>query len=429
MTARVALVALVVAVGLTELPAVRVGAAREAPAGAQPAVPATPAPPITGTGAEPCRNTGDFATWLAVFRREAEAEGITPATIRAALGGVALDPKIIARDRRQDFFWQDFLAFCDRLATKNRVVTGTRQVQKHAGLFGRIEERYGVPAPVLAALWALETDFGVVMGKTPVLPSLATLAYDCRRGPFFREELKAALRIIDRGDLKPDEMIGSWAGELGQMQFLPAHYLHHGVDFDGDGRRNLLKSSADALGSTAAYLASLGWAAGEPWLVEVRVPGEMRWEEADLAIVHPRSYWIEAGVTRPDGAPLDAADVSSALVLPMGRHGPAFLAYPNFRVFLEWNQSLNYALTAAYLATRIDGRPALRRGNGTVEPFGAAEVKELQALLDRGGFAVGKIDGKLGAQTRGAVREAQLRFGLPPDGYPTASLVRRLEGR
>lgn len=375
---------------------------------------------------EPCRNTGEFRDWLAGFRREAEAEGISPATIAAALDGVTFDPKIIARDRRQDFFWQDFLAFSDKLATQHRVVTGKRQLQKHAALFARIDTDYGLPAPVLAALWALETDFGVVMGKTPILPSLATLAYDCRRGEFFREELLAALRIIDRGDLAPAEMIGSWAGELGQMQFLPAHYLRHGVDYDGDGRRNLLKSSPDALGSTAAYLSSLGWRRGEPWLIEVRVPADMPWQEADPGIVHPLDFWRGAGVTRPDGRPLDAGTAEAALLLPMGRNGPAFLAYPNFGVFLEWNQSLNYALTAAYLATRIAGEPAMRRGNGTVEPFGAEEVKQLQTLLDRNGFAVGKIDGKLGAATRGAVRAAQLRHGLPPDGYPTAALLRKL---
>jgi lytic murein transglycosylase len=375
---------------------------------------------------EPCRNTADFRTWLAEFRREAEAEGISPATIRTALDGVVLDPKIIARDRRQDFFWQDFLAFSGKLATSHRVVTGQRQTKKHAPLFARIESTYGTPAPVLAALWALETDFGVVMGKTPVLPSLVTLAYDCRRGEFFREELKAALRIIDRGDLKPAEMIGSWAGELGQMQFLPAHYLRHGVDFDGDGRTNLLASSPDALGSTAAYLASLGWRRNEPWLVEVRVPADMAWAEADIGITHPVSHWRAAGVIRPDGRPLDEADTPTSLVLPMGRNGPAFLAYPNFGVFLEWNQSLNYALTAAYLATRIAGEPAMRRGNGTVEAFGAEEVKRLQTLLERNGFAVGKIDGKLGARTRGAVRESQIRHGLPPDGYPTAALLEKL---
>jgi lytic murein transglycosylase len=377
---------------------------------------------------EPCRNTVDFRTWLADFRREAEAEGISPATIRTALDGVALDPKIIARDRRQDFFWQDFLAFSEKLATQHRVVNGQRQVRKHAPLFARIDSTYGIPAPVLAALWALETDFGVVMGKTPVLPSLVTLAYDCRRGDFFREELKAALRIIDRGDLKPAEMIGSWAGELGQMQFLPAHYLRHGVDFDGDGRRNLLGSSPDALASTAAYLSTLGWRRGEPWLVEARVPAAMAWQEADLGIVHPASFWNAAGVTRPDGRALDPTWGPMSLVLPMGRNGPAFLAGPNFGVFLEWNQSLNYALTAAYLATRIAGEPPLRRGNGAVEAFGAEEVTRLQTLLDRNGYAVGKIDGKLGAMTRGAVREAQVRYGLPPDGYPTALLVRKLAG-
>lgn len=299
-------------------------------------------------------------------------------------------------------------------------------MQRHQAVFQRAERQYGVPAPVITAFWALESDFGVGMGKLPVLRSLATLAYDCRRGDMFRKELMAALKIIDRGDLRPSQMIGSWAGELGQTQFLPTHYLAHAVDYDGDGRRDLLNSPADVIGSTAAFLASLGWRRGEPWSHEVVLTGDLPWKEADLAVKHPRAQWARWGVTQRDGRPLLRDNMPASLLLPMGRNGPAFLAYPNFDVYLKWNQSLYYSITAAYLATRLDGAPPLSRGRGPVEPFGMAETKELQQLLRRAGLYNESIDGIMGAGTRAAIKAAQIKFGLPADGYPSRELVERL---
>src|SRR5688572_24382681 len=189
-----------------------------------------------------CRNTGAFEPWLAAFRKEAVAKGISRNTIAAVLDGMTMDPGIIARDRRQGFFAQSFQAFSGKLISKNRLQSGAAQLKKHAALLAKVEEKYGVAGPVIVAFWALESDFGAGMGNLPVLRSLATLAYDCRRPEMFRDEFMDALRIIDRGDLRPEEMIGSWAGELGQTQFLPSHYLKHAVDFDGDGRRNLMSS-------------------------------------------------------------------------------------------------------------------------------------------------------------------------------------------
>ncbi|TPW13690.1 MAG: lytic murein transglycosylase [bacterium] len=388
---------------------------------ATPALPATPSP-----ATDPCTNTGSFATWLNDFRAEALAEGISQKTIDAALRGITLDAATISRDRRQGFYWQDFLTFSDRLATTDRITRGRKKLTSEAALFLRIETDYGVPASVIAAFWALESDFGLAMGKFPILRSLASLAYDCRRGEMFRTQLMDALRVIDRGDLKPGEMIGSWAGELGQMQFLPSHYFNFGVDYDGNGKRNLLTSTPDVVASTAAYLASLGWKKGEPWIEEVRVPAEMAWHEADLTIRKARKSWSSAGVTTPDGKPLANDDMPAALLLPMGRHGPAFLAYANFDIYLEWNQSLNYAITASYLARRIEGDPAMRRGNGPIPPFGAPEIEKLQKILLDDGYPVGKVDGKLGANTRAAVREAQLKLKLPADAYPTPELLRLL---
>jgi lytic murein transglycosylase len=383
-------------------------------------------PSSSASAAPVCQTTGSFERWLDGFRQEAAAQGISRATIISALNGMTFDPGIIARDRRQSFFAQSFIDFSRKLATQNRVQSGRQQIAKHRGIFDRIEQQYGVPPSVIAAFWALESDFGVGMGNLPVLRSLASLAYDCRRSDMFRAELMDALRIIDRGDLTPGEMIGSWAGELGQTQFLPSHYYKHAVDYDGDGRRNLMKSAPDIIASSAAFLVSLGWQRGQPWLEEVRVPANLAWDQADLAVQHPRSYWAKAGVRRPDGRPLESDSLPASLLLLMGRNGPAFLAYPNFQAYLKWNQSLNYATTAAYLATRIDGAPSMGLGNAPITALDTEQLKELQTLLIRRGLKQGEVDGKLGAATRAGVKAAQLKLGLPADSYPSAELIERL---
>jgi lytic murein transglycosylase len=375
-----------------------------------------------------CRNTGDFGVWLDGFRKEAVAQGISRDTVSTALDGIALDPGVIARDRKQSFFAQSFLSFSDKLISGNRIKTGLARLKQHRELFAKVEKDFGVPGPVIAGLWALESDYGASMGKLPVLRALATLAYDCRRSEKFRAELMDTLRIIDRGDLRPEEMIGSWAGELGQTQFLPAHYLAHAVDYDGDGHRNLISSVPDVIASTANFLMHLGWRRGEPWLQEVRVPANLPWDQADLAVQHPRSKWAAWGVTLPNGRPLPTDALPASLLLPMGRHGPAFLAYQNFQVYLQWNNSLIYCITVAYLGTRLDGAPPVFRGSGPIPELSLDEVKELQHLLARRGYEVGEIDGKLGAATRSSVKAMQMKLGLPADSYPTAELIERLRG-
>jgi lytic murein transglycosylase len=375
-----------------------------------------------------CQNTGSFENWLRDFRREAAAQGVTQPTLSAVLDDMTLDQSVIARDRRQSFFGQSFFEFRGKLISRNRITNGQRQLEKYQSVFARAEKEFGVPGPVIAGFWALESDFGAGMGKLPVLRSLATLAYDCRRGEMFTREFIAALKIIDRGDLRPEEMIGSWAGELGQTQFLPTHYLAHAVDYDGDGHRNLFSSPADVIGSTAAYLKHLGWRAGEPWLEEVRAPRTLNWAEADLTIQHPRSQWAKWGVTRVDGKPLAADGMQGSLLALMGRDGPLFLVYPNFRIYLEWNQSLNYATTVAYLATRYAGAPEMRDIGKDVPSLSLDHAKELQTLLTRNGHDVGRIDGIIGAGTRAAVKKEQIRLGLVPDAYPTEELLQRLRG-
>lgn len=385
----------------------------------------TPPPPPNKRN---CQNTVPFSRWIEDFKREAVADGIHERTIEAAIGGMTPDTSVIARDRKQGFFSQTFIDFYFKLATTSREQTGRVYLKKYRPTFERAEKEFGVPGPVITAFWALESDFGGGMGKLPVLRSLLTLAWDCRRGDLFRGELKAAMKIIERGDLRPDEMIGSWAGELGQTQFLPQHYYNYGVDYDADGRRDLIHDVPDIIGSTAKFIASMGWRRGEPWLEEVRLTKELPWEKADLEILLPRSQWAEWGVEGV-AEQLPADGLQASLLLPMGRNGPAFLAYQNFRVYTQWNQSLTYATTAAHLADRMAGAPSLRRSTGNVKSLSYEQTKELQQLLKRRGLEVGEIDGKLGAGTRKAVKEMQVKFGLPADSYPTAELLNALRGR
>jgi lytic murein transglycosylase len=381
------------------------------------------------TSGAACHNGASFEKWLADFKRQALTQGISQRTLAAAEPLMRFDQSIVNKDRGGHVFSQTFLEFSDRMIAKYRVQSGTQKLQKMKDMFQKIEQQYGVPGPVLVAFWGLETDFGAGIGNLPTLTSVTTLAYDCRRTELFQTQLLAALKIVERGDLTPEQMIGPHAGELGQMQFLPTHYVDYGVDFDGDGRRDLLRSSADALASAANYLSKVGWQRGQPWLEEVRVPSQMPWDKSDLAILLTRAEWAKYGVTKPDGSPLPADGMKASLLLPMGRLGPAFLAYPNFRLFTEWNQSLVYSTTAAYFATRLAGAPPIHRGNGKVEPFPMAQIRELQQLLAKRGHDVGKIDGFLGAKSRTAVKAEQIKLGLPADSYPTPELVERLRGR
>jgi lytic murein transglycosylase len=367
-----------------------------------------------------------FGQWLEGFKQQAVAEGISPRTVHAALDGVTYYPTAIAHDRRQGVFAQDFLTFSGRMVSNNRMQVGKSLLNKYGSVFKRIEQQYGVPGPVLVAYWGLETDFGKVMGNLPSIQSLATLSYDCRRPDEFREQLMYALKVIDRGDLSPSQMRGPAHGEVGQFQFQPKTYYDFAVDFDGDGHRDLVHSAPDSLASAANYISSKGWQAGQPWIEEVIVPDSLPWDQADVTIQRPRLFWSRYGVKYRNGKAVPADNVPTSLLLPMGRNGPAFLAYPNFiKVYLDWNNSLVYSTTAAYYATRLAGAPPVNRGNP--EPFSADETKQLQALLAKRGFDVGKIDGVIGASTREAIRAMQIKYGLPADGYPSHALLQRMQ--
>ncbi len=378
--------------------------------------------------AETCGNTSKgFASFIKQMKKQADAAGVSPQSV-AVLNEVTYDAGIIKKDRAQNVFAQSFLEFQNRMATAARIKKGQAMLAKYKPIFDKVQAQYGVPAAVIAAFWALETDFGGFMGDSPTIQSIATLAWDCRRPEKFRPQLTAALQLLDAGDLTLDEMRGAWAGEIGQTQFMAYDYNESAVDFDGDGKRDLRGSIPDVLASTANLLRKHGWQAGQPWLQEVKVPAELPWEEADIAIQHPRKQWAKWGVTAVNGKPIKADGFQASLLLPMGRNGPAFLAYENFTTaYLKWNESLVYSTTAAYLATRIAGAPAVGKGRATVQPLGYQEVVDLQNRLTDKGFDVGKSDGKIGKGTRAAVKAEQLKLGLPADSYPDAELLARLQ--
>ena len=382
---------------------------------------------VEAKGEYNCKRTESFSSFLRKFKQHAAQNGISRRTLSATLDGLRYDPKVLSRDRRQGVFSFSFLKFSSRMISSHRLAKGRRELARRKRMFRRIEQKYGVPGPVLVAFWGLETDFGAFMGKSDSIRSIATLAWDCRRPELFRKNLLAALKIVENGDLRHSEMRGPWAGELGHTQFLPEHYLEYGVDFDGDGHRNLIRSVPDAMASTANYLKHIGWKSGQPWIEEVRVPASMPWEQADKTIKHSLAQWSKWGVRSASGRPLRDNGLKASLILPMGRNGPAFLGYDNFfKVYQEWNHSAVYSTTAAYFATRLAGKRKVSPGRKKVVPLTGAQTKQLQRLLRARGFDVGKIDGIIGAGTRTAVKAMQKKYGMPADSYPTLALLRRL---
>ena len=274
------------------------------PPGRPPAA-ATRPPAAPSPRAASCHNGASFDRFLADLKQQAVAAGVSQQAMAEASPYLVYDQGIVNRDRGQRVFGQIFTEFAGRMAAPYRMQQGQQRIKTHAAAFARAEKEYGVPPAVIAAFWGLESDFGANMGNLPTLPSLVSLAYDCRRSEMFQNETIAALKIIERGDLSPSEMVGSWAGELGQTQFLPTHYFNYAVDYDGDGHRNLLRSAADVIGSTANYIANgLKWRRGEPWLQEVRVPQNLPWDQADLTIKHAA---LEMGAVRRDLSRREAA--------------------------------------------------------------------------------------------------------------------------
>ncbi|MER9416617.1 lytic murein transglycosylase [Mesorhizobium sp. M0306] len=366
---------------------------------------------------------GDFEAWKQGVAAEARAAGVGAAGLDA-LENATLDEKALARDRAQGVFTQTFIEFSNRMISSHRLKQGAANLQKYAEIFARADREFGVQAPVIAAFWALETDFGAVQGDFHTLNALVSLSHDCRRPQLFRPQIVPLLMLIDRG-VVPADVTGAWAGEIGQTQMLPSDYLGHGVDGDGNGLVDLRGSAPDVIMSTASKIQSRGWKRDQPWIEEVRVPDDLPWEQTGRTNKLPLTQWTQWGVTRPDGTPLLDNGLKAGLALPMGRKGPAFLTYDNFDVYLEWNQSFTYALTAANLAARLGGAPRFDPRNP--EPgLNGDQMKALQTKLEAKGYDVGTVDGILGTNTREAIRKEQMRLGLPVDGWPTLELLARL---
>lgn len=366
--------------------------------------------------AAPCG--GSFSAFLDAIAQEAVAAGSSPQAAASYLDGARQDEKVLARDRSQSVFRMEFIDFSRRLISQNRIDRGRAMAKKYAAVFDRAQQEFGVPKGILLAFWAFETDYGQVQGDFNTRDSLVTLGHDCRRPDLFQPQILAAIALHERGDF-PTDTTGAWAGEIGMVQMLPADILERGTDGDGDGHVTLKTSAPDALMSGAKLLQHHGWQANAPWLTEVKVPAEMDWSLSGVDRFLPVSDWQAMGIIARDGA---LPGGNAALILPQGRKGPAFLAYPNFATLFNWNQSFTYVLTAAYFATRLEGAAPYDAGNP--EPgLDLDQMKALQTKLIALGYDVGEVDGILGAGTRKAVQAEQVRLGLPADAWPTQALL------
>ena len=375
----------------------------------------------------PAQAQGSFEDFLRDLRADARRQGVSEATLDTALSGLRPNPKVVELDRRQPEFTQTFWGYLDKRVTKKRITRGRELLAKHRRLLAQVYRKYGVPPHYLVSFWGLESNFGDYKGSFGVIEALATLAYDKRRGKFFRVQLIDALRILEQGHIAPDKMMGSWAGAMGHMQFIPSTFKAYAVDHNGDGRRDIWTNLPDAFGSAANYLSSIGWRKDETWGREVRLPEGFDIELTGLGTRKSVSDWAGLGVLRGNGKPLPASQVVGSIVLPAGYQGPAFLVYGNFRTIMNWNRSVLYALAVGHLADRLKGGGGLLSDRDASDrPLSRAEVEEIQSRLSVLGFEVGKPDGVAGPMTRRAVRAYQRDAGLPPDGYPSADLLRKL---
>src|SRR6056297_1401427 len=367
-----------------------------------------------------------FDRWVNGFRSRAASSGIRHDVLDRAFRGVRYDPEVVSSDRNQSEFKREIWDYLDAAVSPKRVEDGQEALRRHRRVLERIEARYGVEKEIVTAVWGMESTYGTRLGDLPLIQSLATLAYDGRRGAFFEKQLVAALQILQSGDVGPDNMKGSWAGAMGHTQFIPTSYLAYAVDFTGDGRRDVWSDDpTDALASTAAYLKRFGWRKGMPWGVEVRVPDGASFGNASRM----PSDWAARGVVGIDGRTV--RDHGSARILqPAGPEGASFMVFANFDVIKRYNNADAYALGVGHLADRIAGGPPIEaswpRG---YTPLSFAERKQMQRLVLRKGYPLEKIDGIAGPNTVKAIRAFQKSIGVPADGYPSQTLLSHLRSR
>ena len=364
---------------------------------------------------------------ISILEAEARKSGVAVETIRRVLAGFERDPEVAGFAASQTEHERSTAQYVTLLVSPERIELGRTRMAQNDKILEAVEAKYGVDRYTLAALWGVETRYGATTGTRPVIRALATLAIEEPRRPaFWRTELLQALRIVERGDIAADAMLGSWAGAMGQTQFMPSTFNRYGVDFDGDGRRDLWGSTADALASAANYLVHSGWQRGETWGFEVALPPGFDFALSDPVNMRPLAFWQARGVTRSGAAALPASQLDYRLLLPAGAKGPAFLVNRNFAALLRYNPAVPYALAVGHLGDRLAGRPPLTAPWPDEPALSRTDRQELQQRLAALGLDVGGVDGIIGGLTRAAIRSYQGANGLAADGHPGAALLERL---
>jgi len=379
------------------------------------------------SGLQAQESASDFAQWLEELRAEASDLGISEATL-LALDTIKPLERVLELDNSQPEFVQTFTHYLDLRVTRGQISQGQALLRQHGVLLEEVRRRYGVQPHYLVAFWAIESNYGKATGGFSVLEALATLAYDPRRADFFREQLLTALQIIDDGHIQAERMSGSWAGAMGQLQFMPNIFYRYGVDGDGDGRIDIWNSLPDIFYSAANFLSESGWRGDERWGREVMLPNGFDYSLTGTATRMSLERWQSLGLTLVNGDPLPVVvGMEASVILPAGAQGPAFLGYQNFRATMIYNPSTFYALTVGHLADRFMGSEAIARMPENDQAMSLADVKQLQELLNSRGFASGEPDGRVGRQTRAAIRAYQKTQGLPEDGYASRVLLDSLK--
>ena len=395
--------------------------------------PELPAPAPVSASSPPQATTDEdalqqgFARWVAGFRGSAQAADIDEATLRAAFDDVHYLPRVVELDRAQPEFTRPVWDYLDSAVSAQRVARGQDKLLQFRDAVDAAAARYGVPPAIVVAIWGIESNYGDNTGSTPTIDALATLGFDGRREGWARGQLLAALKILQSGDIDRSHMIGSWAGAMGQTQFMPSAFLANAVDADGDGRRDIWGSLPDVMASTANFLARSGWQAGQPWGVEVQLPPGFDVSRADTEVRQSTARWAADGVRTMNGAPMpEFAD--GAILLPAGARGPAFLVGPNFRAILRYNNAISYALAVSLLAQRLGDGPGVQAPWPRDLPaLTRSQLLALQTALNERGFASGAPDGVVGPATREGLRRYQRSIGVPADGYPTLEVLQRLQ--
>lgn len=386
---------------------------------------ATTTAPVTGS----YMSTSSFQGCLANLRSQAIASGVSGSTYDRYTQNLSPDYSVIDKLNYQPEFSTPIWDYLSGLVDNERVQAGQQKLAQHRVVLNRVEQVYGVPAETVVAVWGVESNYGDISGKYPLLQALGTLSCEGRRQSYFRGEFFATMRILQRGDLTQDQLYGSWAGAFGHTQFMPSTYERLAVDFDGDGRRDLVSSTTDALASTANFLKRAGWQTGMPWGFEVKIPqgvsiaGESRRNKRSL------NSWIAQGVTRTDGTALIQGNLSGStpagLITPAGANGPAFLVFKNFDAIYSYNAAESYGLAIAHLSDRLrGGTPFLTAWPTDDAGTSRAERREIQQFLIQRGYDIGAVDGLIGDKSRQAIQQEQTRLGLKPTGRAGQQILR-----